>query len=266
MSTSTTHHIPVLSTQSLSVGYVTKTTSISVVNHIDLHIQKGELISLVGINGSGKSTLIRTLAGLQPPLGGTILFKGKELHTINPQELATQIGVVLTGKTISKNLTVAELVALGRQPYTNWIGKLSKKDKNFCIDALEATEMLALKNEKCYALSDGQLQRALIARALAQNTELIILDEPTTHLDLHHKASILALLKKICKNTGKTILFSTHDIELVLPLCDTIIALHKNKAVANTPQHLINEGLFGRLFPDEIIGFDKVTQRFFIKK
>tara|TARA_R110002020_G_scaffold154714_2_gene335010 strand:- start:174082 stop:174897 length:816 start_codon:yes stop_codon:yes gene_type:complete len=257
----------VLKTENLVIGYSAKAKEKVIAETINIDLQAGNLVGLIGVNGSGKSTLIRTLSGLQEKLGGSIfLGNEKKLEQISAEDRSRIISVVLTGQAISKNLSVFELVALGRQPYTNWLGKLSHTDFQIIEDALAATELQELKYEKCHTLSDGQLQRALIARALAQDTDLIILDEPTTHLDLHHKASVLSLLKNICKQTSKTILFSTHDIELVLPLCDQLIVMQDKKVVINTPKKLIEDDVFSHLFPENTIGFDKKTQRFFLKK
>ncbi|MGB3776469.1 MAG: ABC transporter ATP-binding protein [Leeuwenhoekiella sp.] len=252
----------VLRTENLTVGYSNKT----VVSEININCGKGNLLGLVGVNGSGKSTFLRSITGLQKPLGGTVFLKEKKLEDFTADERSQELSVVLTGQQISKNLSVAELVALGRQPYTNWLGSLSKSDIRSINAALSATALQTLKNEKCHRLSDGQLQRALIARALAQDTGLIILDEPTTHLDLHHKASILMLLKNISRTTATTIIFSSHDIELIIPLCDEMLVLHQGKCVMNTPKKLIEDDVFSEIFPKEIIGFDPQTSRFYLKK
>ncbi|HEA30641.1 MAG TPA: ABC transporter ATP-binding protein [Leeuwenhoekiella sp.] len=257
---------PVLRTENLAVGYTLKAKKKVVVSGITMEFKKGELLGLVGINGSGKSTLLRSLSGLQEPLNGRVFLEGETLDQISAERRSQQLSVVLTGQHISKNLSVVELVALGRQPYTNWLGSMSKTDIRSINNALAATELQGLKNEKCHTLSDGQLQRALIARALAQDTNLIILDEPTTHLDLHHKASVLMLLRQICKKTGTTILFSTHDIELIIPLCDKMLVLHDGKCTMDAPQKLVKNGTFSRLFPEKIIGFDPETSRFYLKK
>lgn len=255
----------VLKTENLSIGYSSKKSQKIIAENIALNIIEGIFIGLVGINGSGKSTLLRSLTGLQELLSGSIYLEDENIKMLSSEILSKKISVVLTGQAISKNLSVSELVALGRQPYTNWLGKFTQEDIEIVINALKATELYELKNEKCHTLSDGQLQRVLIARALAQDTDIIILDEPTTHLDLHHKASILTLLKEICKTTKKTILFSTHDIELVLPLCDQIIVMHKKQALMDTPGNLISKGIFETLFPEDIIGFDALSKRFFLK-
>ncbi len=258
-------HKTILKTENLCIGYPGQKSQTLVAETINLNLQKGALIGLVGINGSGKSTLLRSLSGLQAPLSGKILLNAEELQTIPPEKLSQQLSVVLTGQVISKNLSVEELVALGRQPYTNWLGNLGDHDRDLIRKALSLTQLDELKTRKCHTLSDGQLQRVLIARALAQETQIILLDEPTTHLDLHHKASVLSLLKKITKETDSCILFSTHDIELVLPLCDKMIVMHDKTARIESPENLIETGIFSRMFPEERVGFDAGTGRFYLK-
>ncbi|MFI8379894.1 ABC transporter ATP-binding protein [Leeuwenhoekiella sp. NPDC079379] len=254
-----------LSCKNLSVGYHNKAENKTIVSEVTLNLAQGDFTAMVGINGSGKSTLLRTLAGLQKPLTGNVYLENKILDFYPALIKSKLLSLVLTNQQISKNLTVLELVTLGRQPYTNWLGSLSKADKTHILDAIEATELEQFKNTSCFELSDGQLQRALIARALAQDTDIILLDEPTTHLDLHHKASIFLMLKKIAHTKNKTILCTTHDIELVLSLCDKIIVLSEGKSHINTPQKLIESGIFKNLFPDDKIGFDMKSQRFFIQ-
>lgn len=155
---------------------------------------------------------------------------------------------------------------MGRQPYTNWIGSLSPKDKEKVEFALEATETTVLADRKCYELSDGQMQRVSIARALAQDTPIIILDEPTTHLDLYHRAYILKLLKNLATETRKTILFSTHEIDLAIQLADKMIVMAKDQTFFDEPCKLIEAGKFDALFPEETIAFDAITGRFTIRK
>ncbi len=256
----------VLKTENLSIGYFNKKTSTVVGENIDFSICEGELIGLVGANGIGKSTLLRTLAGMQKPLNGTITILEKKIKEYSHLELAGQMSLVLTETPASKNLTVLELVSLGRQPFTNWMGKLSEKDRTAIQFALQSTEIEALKNRKCFELSDGQMQRVAIARALAQNTPIIILDEPTTHLDLYHRAYILKLLKKLASESKKTILFSTHEIDLAIQLADKMLVMAPEISYFDEPCQLIEAGRFETLFPKEIIGFDNQTGKFNVKK
>lgn len=263
MSDKKTHSI--LSSEMLSIGYRHRKNTTVVATEINFNISESKLIGIIGSNGIGKSTFLRTLAGIQKPIDGTIKIKGKHLKDYAPLELATVMSIVLTEPTVSKNLTVFELVSLGRQPYTNWMGSLSDKDSIIINNALVATETLELQHKKCFELSDGQLQRVYIARALAQDTPLILLDEPTTHLDLYHKAATLKLLKDIAHTKGKTILFSTHEIDLAIQLTDTMIVMTPNKTVHDSPCKLIEQKVFNNLFPKDFISFDSKTGRFTVK-
>lgn len=255
----------VLKTDNLSVGYTSKKKHTLVASNINITLKKGELVGLIGANGIGKSTLLRTLTHVQPKLDGSITINNKPLKQFSNIDLAKALSLVLTESLTSKNLTTFELVALGRQPYTNWVGSLSKKDIAIVNNALEQTNIVEIKYKKCFELSDGQLQKVMIARAIAQDTDLIILDEPTTHLDMYHKAYILKLLQKLAKDTNKTILFSSHEIDLAIQLCDKLIVMTNSSVVLDTPKNLISKGVFDSLFPKDLIVFDNKTDRFRIK-
>ncbi|MFT7071360.1 ABC transporter ATP-binding protein [Patiriisocius sp. Uisw_017] len=256
---------PILKAKNLSIGYRNKKNDSIIAAGISFEISSGSLVGLVGGNGIGKSTLLRTLLGMQPSLQGEISIYNKSLESHSPIVLATQVSVVLTETPASKNLTVEELVSLGRHPHTNWVGLLTEIDKTKINEALEATHLSELKNKKCFELSDGQLQRVYIARALAQDTPLILLDEPTTHLDLYHRAYILKLLQELAHTQNKTILFSTHEIDLAIQLTDYMLVMSKEKTAFDKPKNLIDKGAFDSLFPSEIITFNKETGRFSIK-
>lgn len=264
MTTKTSHII--LKAEQLSIGYKTKKAETVIASNINFELQKGQLIGLVGANGIGKSTLLRTLIKVQPELSGAICLNNKDLKTTTTLELAKQLSIVLTEPLASKNLSVFELVALGRHPYTNWIGNLTENDTTIIKKAMTLVNILELKDKKCYELSDGQLQKVMIARALAQDTDVIVLDEPTSHLDMYHKAYILKLLQRLTKETGKTILFSSHEIDLAIQLCDTMIVMQKENVVCNQPCHLITEGVFESLFPKDLIVFDDKTGSFRVTK
>ncbi|GAB5399906.1 MAG: ABC transporter ATP-binding protein [Aureisphaera sp.] len=255
----------VLQAEGLAIGYSSKKNKNVIAKDVHFQFQEGELIGLVGANGVGKSTLLRTLCGMQPALEGTIYVVGESLHSLSPGILATQLSVVLTEPPSSKNLSVLEFITLGRQPHTNWLGRLSEKDKEMILWSLEQTDTLDLKDRKCFELSDGQLQRVAIARALAQDTPIIILDEPTTHLDLYHRAYVLKLLKRLAHETGKTILFSTHEIDLAIQLTDKMMIMTPQSIKVDEPCHLISQGHFTALFPKDSIFFDESTGRFRIK-
>ncbi|WP_317192058.1 ABC transporter ATP-binding protein [Snuella sedimenti] len=263
--TSKPEHI-ILSTNNLDIGYTTRKSKNMVASNINIELHRGELVGLVGANGIGKSTLLRTLTTLQNPLGGTILLNNKKLANYTSLELAKSMSLVLTEQIISKNLSVFELIALGRQPYTNWIGNMENEDVSMVNQALKLTNIYDIKHKRCFELSDGQLQKVMIARALAQDTDLIILDEPTTHLDMYHKAYILKLLQKLAKETNKTILFSSHEIDLAIQLCDKMIVMVKDRVEADEPCNLITKGVFQSLFPKDLIDFDANTGSFRVKK
>ncbi len=255
----------VLQAEGLSIGYASKRHRNVIANGINFQFCEGELIGLVGANGIGKSTLLRTLSGMQDALEGSVSILGQSLASFPPAALATQLSVVLTEAPSSKNLSVVEFISLGRQPHTNWLGQLSDKDREIILWAMEQTDTLEIKDRKCFEISDGQLQRVAIARALAQDTPLIILDEPTTHLDLYHRAYILKLLKRLANDTQKTILFSTHEIDLAIQLSDKIMVMTQGSTIVDEPCNLISQGHFTNLFPKDSIFFDEQTGRFTIK-
>ena len=256
----------ILETNNLSIGYSSKRTRTVVTDNINIKLNQGELIGLIGANGIGKSTLLRTITKVQKPLNGDVFINNINLIKYSSNSLAKALSLVLTEQVASKNLSVFELVALGRQPYTNWVGNLSKKDIEIVNLALQQTNIEDLKLKKCFELSDGQLQKVMIARALAQDTDLIILDEPTTHLDMYHKAYVLKLLQKLVKATNKTILFSSHEIDLAIQLCDTLIVMTEDGIVVDAPCELIEKGAFDALFPKDLIIFDTKTGSFRVKK
>jgi len=254
----------ILATSNLTIGYRQKKNTVTIAENLNLGFASGKLISLIGANGIGKSTLLRTITGIQKPLSGHVFLKDKNIATYSPLDLAQNLSLVLTEKLPSSNLSVFELVALGRQPYTNWIGSLTPNDIQKVQEALELTQISHLAKKKHFEISDGQLQKVLIARALAQDTPLIILDEPTTHLDLLHKVSLFKLLKKLTNETNKCILFSTHDIDLAIQLSDEMILMTPNLVVQDEPCNLISKGNFATLFKDEHIVFDAEKGKFVI--
>ncbi|ASV31903.1 ABC transporter ATP-binding protein [Maribacter cobaltidurans] len=252
----------ILEIDNLTIGYENK----KVCSAISFAVKRGECAAIVGVNGIGKSTLLRTIGHLQPALGGTIRIDGTLISQMSMNNLAKRLSLVLTEPIASKNMTVKELIALGRQPYTNWMGSLGEMDIKKISEAISMLELNHLADTKCYELSDGQLQRVMIARALAQDTDIILLDEPTTHLDLFHKVQILKLLKSIAHQTKKTVLFTSHEIEIAIQLCDKILILEGDKNPFDEPCKLIENKAFERLFPLDTIRFDATTGTFCIQK
>lgn len=254
-----------IQTNNLSIGYTTKSETNTIAQNINLGLEKGKLIALIGENGIGKSTLLKTLTGIIPPLHGEVTLLNKSIQKYLAIDLAQELSIVLTEKLPPSNLTIYEIIALGRQPYTNWLGTLSEFDKSKIEEAITLTDILHLIHKKHDEISDGQLQIALIARALAQDTSIIILDEPTTHLDLVHKATLLKLLQKLTHETGKTILYSTHDIDLAIQMADEMIVFTPTQIVQDQPCNLIQTGIFNTLFDTEDLTFDATIGKFIIK-
>jgi iron complex transport system ATP-binding protein len=254
----------ILKTKNLSIGYVSKKSTTKIASNINIELEPGKLITLIGGNGIGKSTLLRTITAIQKPILGQVFLNEKDVFSYNISELALQLSLVLTEKLPASNLTVYELIALGRQPFTNWIGTLSDQDIVAIDNAIKLTNIEHLIDKKHYEISDGQLQKVLIAKALAQNTNLIILDEPTTHLDLFHKVSVFKLLKKIAHKNNKCILFSTHDLDLAIQLSDEMIVMNNEKTIQDLPCNLIEKGVFNELFEDENIVFDAIKGKFIV--
>ncbi len=254
----------VLQTHNLSIGYQTKKNTTCVAKDINLSIPKGNLACILGKNGVGKSTLLRTLTKVQPKLSGTIILNGRELETISNIDLAKQLSLVLTERIPESNLTVYELIALGRQPYTNWIGNLTDEDKKYIELAIQQTNIKDTIHKKHYELSDGQLQKVMIARALAQNTDIITLDEPTAHLDIHNKIEIFQLLKKLAQKLHKTILISTHEIHLALQLADELLLMSETDIISGKTNDLIANKSVAKLFSSDLVRFDLKSKQFII--
>ncbi len=254
-----------LHTENLAIGYKSGKSSRIVASSINIRLEPGQLTALVGMNGAGKSTLLRTLSGLQQPISGDIFIGDTNLSGISQQGLAQRLSLVLTENLPPGGLSIREIIALGRHPYTNWIGKLSPEDVAVVEEAIALAEVDGLQHYRQHELSDGQLQKVLIARALSQDTPLILLDEPSTHLDLQHKASLFRLLRKLCSR-GKCVLFSTHDISEALQFCDHIILMLPGKTVQGTPENLIDSGVFDALFDDPDLSFDREKRQFIFKK
>ena len=251
-------------TQNLCIGYRTKKQELVIAEAITINIKNNGFYALIGNNGTGKSTFIRSLCRLQEVLSGTILINNKPLTNYTANELAKQISFVSTERIPSSNLSVYELIALGRQAHTNWLGALTKNDKKIIEKALIDTNIVSLQNKKINTLSDGQLQQIMIARALAQNTPFIVLDEPTTYLDLENKTMILLLLKKLAKT--KTIIIATHEINSILPLADELLISTNNKIIQGKIEEKTIQNVLKNLFSDKFLNFDTKTCQFYVKK
>lgn len=223
-----------------------------------LTIRSGSLICLLGPNGAGKSTLLRTLAGLQPPLAGKIEIDGKT--GLSSAELAKKISLVLTDKVMGNNLDVRSMVALGRYPWSDWLGGLGDSDRIAIDRAVEATGISGLLDRKVHTLSDGESQKVMLARALAQDTPILMLDEPTAHLDLPSRIRLMHLLHTLARELNKGILLSTHELDLALQVADEVWLLQSAGPLhKGAPEHLILEGIFEAVFAKEDVVFDRAT-------
>lgn len=238
-----------LVTDKLSIGYINKGNKIPVQHDLNLSIRAGEMICLIGPNGTGKSTLLRTLSGLQPAISGKIRIDERELSDLTVSERSFLISLVLTDRIEIDNATVYSIVAMGRQPFSNWWGSIKAEDE---LKIQEAIKMVHLEHKAgalLSELSDGEKQRALIAKAFVQDTPLIMLDEPTAHLDLPNRVEIMLLLHKLAHKTGKAVLLSTHELDMALQAADSIWLMTSEKGVeTGVPEDLVLNGHFNEAF------------------
>ena len=229
----------------LSVGYK---IGHAVVSDINLTLQSGKLASLIGANGVGKSTLLKTLTGFLPKLEGSLLLDGKDISEFSQRALARRTSIVLTQKPEVQNLTIEEIVGLGRSPYTGFFGKLHANDQQIVDESITAVGIEKLKNRMIQTLSDGERQKVMIAKALAQQTPVIFLDEPTAFLDFSSKVETFQLLQRMAHEMGKLVLLSTHDLELAVRFSDTLLQVNgdglrtvSNEEVTHQMQMIINK-------------------------
>ena len=239
----------------LTIGYGHRI----LLQHASATIPAGELVALVGRNGTGKSTLLRAIAGLGERLGGEIRLDGHSLETLSPQQLATTVSFVTTERVRIPNLRCEDVVALGRAPYTNWIGRVQEQDKAIVERSLELVGMAAFAGKTMDRMSDGECQRILIARALAQDTPVILLDEPTAFLDLPNRYELATLLRRLAHDEGKCILFSTHDLDVALGLCDAVALIDTPDLHCLPASDMASSGHIERLFAGAGISFDPAT-------
>lgn len=243
--------------EDLSIGYTVKKGCKVVASGLDASIAGGELTCLIGANGVGKSTLLRTLSGFQPRLSGNIYIGGREIGGYRTSQLARLISVVLTTRPEVDNLTVAELVALGRNPYTGFWGSLTPDDRRIVDESMAMTGIEALASRMVHSLSDGERQKMMIAKALAQQTDVIFLDEPTAFLDYPSKVEMMQLLHSLAGRTGKTIFMSTHDLELALQIADRLWLMNGDGTLGvGTPHELAADGSLSSFIDRPGIRFD----------
>ncbi len=253
----------VLSTHNLSIGYSKKQHKTVVQSNLNLELRAGELVCLIGQNGCGKSTLLRTLAGLQKPLHGKVLVDNQQLSNIRIHEKARKLALVLTDKVDIENATVSDIVRMGRQPYCNWWGNLSEADYGIVNEAIAMVHLETKAECQLNELSDGERQRVMIAKALAQDTPLILLDEPTAHLDLPNRVEIMLLLHKLAHRTGKSVVISTHELDMALQAADRIWLMTKTDGIeCGVPEDLVLQGHFHEAFQSKYYYFNSANGNF----
>ena len=230
-----------ITTNRLTVGY----RGHRVVEDISLSLPCGRLVCLLGPNGAGKSTLLRTLCGFQPPIAGTVTISGSDITTMSAAEVARLVSVVLTDRPLTPSLTAAEMVGMGRAPYTGFWGRLSDDDRRLVSEAMQTVGIAPLATRRMGQLSDGELQKVMIAKALAQHTPVIVLDEPTAFLDYPSKVAVMKTLARLAHDEGKTILMSTHDLELAAQLGDELMEIENKHIRKNTADKVSR--IIGRL-------------------
>lgn len=250
--------LPILQTNNLSVGYFGKRKNDSIQRELNLSAFPKDLIAVAGPNGCGKSTLLRTLCGLQKPLSGSIRIEGTDVVKKSVKEKAKIISLVLTEPIRVGGMTVADLISTGRFPYTGWAGNLTQSDKEKVAEAVHLLNLEGYEHRFVTELSDGERQRVLIAKALAQDTPIILLDEPTAHLDLNNRIEIITLLRNISINSSKAVIFSTHELDLALNLTNRIWLMNRDLGLFDkTPQEIIAENILEKVFHSRLFRFDE---------
>lgn len=253
--------------QGVSIGYKTRQGQKTVVQDINASLRQGELTCLLGRNGAGKSTLLRTLAAFQPALAGSISVDGRPLQSFGAKELAQRIGIVLTERPDVQQMTVWELVAMGRSPYTGFWGRLDSDDHQVVQEAIDMVGIVLLADRLVTTLSDGERQKVMIAKTLAQQTSIIYLDEPTAFLDYPSKVDTLLLLRRICREQHKTVFLSTHDLELALQVADRLWLMEPERLSIGTPRELADSGVLSHFIEEGSgVTLDNATLSIRIKK
>lgn len=252
----------ILSFESLLIGYSSGKNRKILLPPLNARAYQGELIAMIGQNGIGKSTLLRTITGLQNTLDGTVIIDGKPIGSYSRIDFARSIGYISTEPVRVSNMKVYDLVALGRFPHTDWLGKLTGKDHDIIMDAIEKVGMHFFINRYFNELSDGERQRVMIARVLAQDTDILVMDEPTAFLDIKSKYEIVHLLHDLSKKRGKTIIFSTHDLNIAVSEADKVWLILKDSFEEGAPEDLIIGGAFDELFKDSLVRFNQTDGSF----
>lgn len=247
--------------ENLTLGYGSRI----LIDNLSTSIKAGELTALVGRNGTGKSTLLRAITGLGDRIKGNIYLAGKPIDSLTTAELAQTVAFVTTDKVRIANLRCRDVVALGRAPYTNWIGRMQVQDEEIVMHSMALVGMSDYADKTMDRMSDGECQRIMIARALAQQTPIILLDEPTAFLDMPNRYELCTLLQHLAHQEKKSILFSTHELDIALALCDSIALISPPQLHLLPTEQMVSSGHIERLFTSGIVNFDPTTRCISIK-
>ena len=246
----------------LTLGYEQRT----LLEKVSAHITGRQLVALLGRNGTGKSTLLRAVMGLEKPQNGEIILHGNNIASLKPEELARNISFVTTDKVRIANLASRDVVGLGRAPYTDWLGRLRSEDRAVVDRALNLVGMGGFADKPMDRLSDGEAQRVMIARALAQDTPVILLDEPTAFLDMPNRYELCTLLRRLAHDEGKCIFFSTHELDIALTLCDAVALIDPPRLHLLPTDEMIRSGHIERLFDNGTVAFDASTRTVTVRR
>ena len=255
----------ILSFENLEIGFVSGRYRHILLPPVNGSAKAGELIAVIGKNGIGKSTFLRTITGLQPLISGDLKLEGKSIIEYSRAKLAEKVGYISTEIVKVSNMRVYDLVSLGRYPYTNWLGRISDADDKIITGAIVKTGMSGFSNRPVTELSDGERQKAMIAMILAQDTNLMVMDEPTAFLDISSKFEILHLMHELTRNRNKTIVFSTHDLSAAVNQADKIWLLKEQGMLEGAPEDLMLEGSFNALFDESKVRFNSSDGTFTIR-
>ena len=256
-------NIPALRAIDLSIGYGSGSRRRIVASGLDLELRRGEITCLLGANGAGKSTLLRTLARQQPALGGHVVIEGRDIADASLREVARMMSVVYTERTNAGALTVREVVGLGRQPFTGFFGHLDASDRQIVDRAMESVGISRLADRFIATLSDGERQKTMIARGVAQQAPVMILDEPTSFLDVASRLEVMALLLSLARENGTAVLLSTHDVGDALNIADSLwLMTPDHQIISGSTSSLIADGSMNLIFPDRNIFFDVASRDF----
>jgi len=256
----------IIKLENLTIGYKKGKSEMILLKELNTGIYSGELVAVIGHNGTGKSTLLRTLCGLQDPLCGQVTISDIPVNKYNIITRARKMAYVSTENIHPGHMRIKDMVALGRTPYTGWFGAFSGSDKTMIMDAIDAIGMTGKQNNFIDEISDGERQKTMIARALSQNTEIIYLDEPTAFLDINNRFEIFNLLYNLTREKGKTIIFSTHDLQAALTEADNLWMIENKNLYHGAPEDLILSGKLTAMFNSEHVMFDNKNGGFTIKK